>query len=228
MFFTFLNVSVRKSGRLDITFEVAEGNSLIERETEALSKDLLNKTDTFYGLLHDTGVLNILCSYRFDGEKVYSRCYFLKDRIFENPSKSIWVKIEGKYSDTKYGIGIDANNFERLTELDEKIEHAKEFSCDMVAKNRMFYDLNNYKKTERFKTAFSAFQSVNLNLLPFRPDNSLAFIDFDKMIAGIDCGRVILFEDIQRGDYLTYYAIYDLKKQDLIKVIIINTGYFRE
>jgi len=229
LFLILLIILENQPNQCNIVFEVAEGNSLIEIETEQLSENLLNKTDTFYGLLHDTGVLNMLYTYRFDGEKAYSRRYYLKERIFNDRLKSIWVRIDGKYSNIEHGKEeIDADNFERLTELDKRIEDAKDYSCLMVNRNRLLYDLNNYKETERFKKAFSEFQNVNLNMLRFRPDSTLIFIDFNKMIVGISCGEKILRETIVRGDYLTYEAIYDLNNGDLIKVIIVNTGYFME
>jgi hypothetical protein len=224
-----LIISFNKPQQLNIVFKVVEGNSLNEIETEPLSKDLLNKEDTFYGLLHDTGVLNMLYTYRFDGEKVFSRRYYLKNRILKDRLNSIWVKLNGKHSSVEYGKEeIDTDSFERLGEMENKIENAKHYSCNTVNQQRIFYDLNNYKETDRFKSAFSDFKDVNLNMLGFRSDSSLTFIDFDKMIVGFDCGKAILTESVIRGDYLTYYAIYDLNSENLIKVIIVNTGYFME
>lgn len=229
IFFISLIIFVNKSKPLFIIFEVVEGNSIREVETEPLSTDLLNKEVTLFGLLHDTGAINIFYAHRFDGEKVYTRSYYLKERIFKDRLKSIWVKLNGKYSSIEYGKEeIDATSFERLGEIENKIENAKYYSCNIVKERRRFFDLNNYKKTNRFKNAFSDFQNVNLNMLPFRPDSNLTFIDFDKMISGFDCGKVILRETMIRGDYLTYHAIYDLNSENLVKVIIVNTGYFME
>ncbi len=224
-YFSFVN----KPKQLNIIFEVVDGNSLKEIESEPISKELLNKEATFYGLIHDTGAINMLYTYRFDGEKLYSRRYYVKERIFKDPINSIWVKLNGKYSSVEYDKQeIDAMSFERLDEIESKIETARYYSCNIVNQQRIFYDLNNYKETDRFKKAFSDFQNVNLNMLQFRPDSSLTFIDFDEMIAGFDCGGTILTESVIRGDYLTYYAIYDLNSENLIKVIIVNTGYFME
>lgn len=229
IFFISLIIFANKPKQLNIIFEVVDGNSISEIENEHLSRNLLSKEVTLYGLLHDTSAINMFYTYRFDGEKVYSRRYYLKGRIFKDPIKSIWVKLNGKYSSIEYGKEeIDATSFETLDEIENKIENAKYYSCNIVNQQRIFYDLNNYKETERFKRTFSNFQNVNLNMLQFRPDSSLIFIDFDKMIVGFDCGKTILTESVIRGDYLTYYAIYDLNIENLIKVIIVNTGYFME
>ena len=229
IFLISLIVFVSKPKQLNIIFEVVDGNSIIEVETEHLSIDSLNKEAVFYGLLHDTGAINMLYVYRFDGEKVYSKRYYLKERIFKDPINSIWVKLNGKHSSVEYGKEeIDADSFERLGEMENKIENAKHYSCNTVNQQKIFYDLNNYKETDRFKRAFSDFQNINLTMLQFRTDSSLTFIDFDKMIVGFDCGETVLSESVIRGDYLTYYAIYDLNSENLIKVIIINTGYFME
>ncbi len=222
-------IFVNKPKKLNIIFQIVDGNSINEIENKRLSTDFLNKEVTLYGLLHDTSAINMLYTYRFDGEKVYSKRYYLKDRIFKDHVKSIWVELNGKYSSVEYGKEeIDATNFERLEEMENKIENAKQYSCDIVKEQRIFYDLNNYKETDRFNKVFSGLQNINLNMLQFRPDSSLTFIDFDKMIAGFDCGKTILKESVISGNYLTYYAIYDLNSENLVKVIIVNTGYFME
>jgi hypothetical protein len=212
-------------------FKVVEGIYLIKVESEPLSEDLLGKENTFFGLLQDTGVLNMLYTYRFDGEKAFLRRYFLKRRIYQGgPKNPIWVKIIGKYSNIKIGYEeIDADIFEKVDEIVKKIEKNKSNLCKWVRENRRLYDLNNYKQTKRFKEAFSeSFKNTDLNKLKFRPADALVFIDFDKMVAGIDCGESILSETPIRGDYLAYYAIYNLNNEKLIKVIIVNTGYILE
>ncbi|MBT8386123.1 MAG: hypothetical protein KJO12_01825, partial [Ignavibacteria bacterium] len=138
----------------------------------------------------------------------------------------------GKYSRLDYDSDgkneINITNFKKLSEIDTDVEKAASYCSDWVSKNRTSYDLNEYKQTERFKKALSDLEHLDFNKTKFKLDQSLVYFDFNKMVIGVDCGRHTLRENIQRGDYLNYLAIYDLKNEKLLKVKIVNTGYYLE
>ena len=213
----------------DTMFEVAEGSSMTTNYYKPLDKDLLGKECTFFGKLTDTGELNLFYTYSFDGTTSNVRRYYLKNRIYKDPSNFCWVKITGKYSNVDPDKDeIDAVSYEKVGQMDEKIEKAVSYSTKWVAENKASYDLNKYKSTQRFHMAFESLKDSDFNKTEFSSGNELVFIDYDKMIIGIDVGKQILRKNEQRADYLNYIAIYDLNSMKLTKVIIRNTGYFLE
>jgi hypothetical protein len=221
---------IQESG-LNGLFQISEG-SLFNHNNTKLPEDLSSKSFVLYGELFDTGELNLMDIYIFDGENALRRRYYVKNRVYQKPFNSVWVQVTGKYSRLDYDSDgkneIDISNFKKLSEIDKKVEEAEDYCRDWVSKNRTFNDLNEYKQTERFKKALGDLEHIDFNKTEFKIDHSLVYFDFDKMIIGVDCGRHTLRENLQRGDYLNYLAIYDLKNEKLLKVKVVNTGYFLE
>ncbi len=215
----------------NVLFEIAEGNSLIKADPKFLSADLLNKPVEFYGRITDTSAINMFYVQSFDGVNAYSRRYYLENRVYINPHQSEWVKIIGKYSniDAKNDAHkIDVISFEKVADIDEKIKDAKKYLSEWLDKNRKNFDLNEYKKTERFRSTFNDLQDTDLNNKKFESMRDLIFVDGNTMTAGIVSGKIILRENIQRGDYLYYLSIFDLDNMKLLRVIVKNDGYFAE
>lgn len=220
-----------QGNRLIDLFQISEGN-LFDHNNTKLPEDLSGKTFVLYGELFDTGELNLMDIYTYDDENTLRRRYYVKNRVYQKPFNSVWVQVTGKYSLLDYDSDgkneVDIRNFKKLSEIDKKVEKAEDYCSDWVSKNRTSYDLNEYKQTERFKKALSDLEYLDFNKTDFKIDHSLVFFDFDKMVIGVACGRHTLRENIQRGDFLNYLAIYDLKNEKLLKVKIVNTGYFLE
>lgn len=220
-----------QENRLIDLFQISEG-SLFDNNNTKLPEDLSAKSFVLYGELFDTGELNLMDIYTFDGENALRRRYYVKNRVYQKPFNSVWVQVTGKYSRLDYDSDgkneIDISNFIKLSEIDKKVEKAEDYCRDWVSKNRTSYDLNEYKQTERFKIALSDLEHLDFNKTDFKIDHSLVYFDFDKMVIGVACGRHTLRENLQRADYLNYLAIYDLKNEKLLKVKIVNTGYFLE
>lgn len=220
-----------QENRLIGLFQISEG-SLFDHSNTRLPKDLSAKSFVLYGELFDTGELNLMDIYTFDGENALLRRYYVKNRVYQNPFNSVWVQVTGKYSRLDYDSDgkneVDISSFKKLSEIDKKVEKAEGYCSDWVSKNRTSYDLNEYKQTERFKNALSDLEHLDFNKTDFKIDHSLVYFDFDKMVIGVDCGKHTLRENIQRGDFLNYLAVYDLKNEKLLKVNIVNTGYFLE
>ena len=220
-----------QENKLISLFQISEG-SLFDHNNTKIPEDLSGKTFVLYGELFDTGELNLMDIYTIDGENTLRRRYYVKNRVYQNPFNSIWVQVTGKYSlldyDSDGNNEVDISNFKKLSEIDKKVEKADDYCSDWVSKNRTSYDLNEYKQTERFKKALSDLEYLDFNKTDFKIDHSLVFFDFDKMVIGVACGRHTLRENIQRGDFLNYLAIYDIKNEKLLKVKIVNTGYFLE
>lgn len=220
-----------QENRLIDLFQISEG-SLFDHNNTKLPEDLSGKSFVLYGELFDTGELNLMDIYTFDGENTLRRRYYVKSRVYKNQFNSVWVQVSGKYSRLDYDSDgkneLDVSSFKKLSEIDKKVEKAGGYCSDWVSKNRTSYDLNEYKKTKRFKKALSDLEHLDFNKTDFKIDHSLVYFDFDKMVIGVECGRHTLRENIQRGDFLNYLAIYDLKNEKLLKVKIVNTGYFLE
>ena len=220
-----------QENRLISLFQISEG-SLFDHNNTKLPEDLSGKTFVLYGELFDTGELNLMDIYTYDDENTLRRRYYVKNRVYQKPFNSVWVQVTGKYSLLDYDSDgkneVDIRNFKKLSEIDKKVEKAVGYCSDWVSKNRTSYDLNEYKQTERVKKALSDLEYLDFNKTDFKIDHSLVFFDFDKMVIGVACGRHTLRENIQRGDFLNYLAIYDIKNEKLLKVKIVNTGYFLE
>lgn len=220
-----------QENRLISLFQISEG-SLFDHNNTKLPEDLSGKTFVLFGELFDTGELNLMDIYTYDDENTLRRRYYVKNRVYQKPFNSVWVQVTGKYSLLDYDSDgkneVDIRNFKKLSEIDKKVEKAVGYCSDWVSKNRTSYDLNEYKQTERFKKALSDLEYLDFNKTDFKIDHSLVFFDFDKMVIGVACGRHTLRENIQRGDFLNYLAIYDIKNEKLLKVKIVNTGYFLE
>jgi hypothetical protein len=190
------------------------------------------KSFSAYGKLSDTGALNFFDEFYYEDPDIFQRRFYVKDGKFRTPHRFIWVHISGKYSRLSYDADrkseIEIRKFHHIPEFDKKLTWAKKYCKDWVGNNKLKIDLNAFKKTSGFSKALKDLEGVNFNKTEFIQDSSIVFFDAEKMIAGINCGKQVLRENVQRGDFLTYLAICDLKKEKLIKVKIVNTGYFLE
>ena len=192
-----------------------------------MSKDPAAQTWTVHGFFPDTGSVNLLATYSFDGNNVFQKRYYLKRRVYRG--SRCWVKIHGRFSRGTYEENeIDVVSIERLSEIEKKIEVAKSYCSKWVANNRVLYDLNNYKNTKRFKQALNDLKDLDFNKTDFRASSNVVFLDFEKMIVGIQCGQHKLRETAHRLDLLVYTAIYDLSAGELIEVTIDNAGHIYE
>ncbi|MBT8386428.1 MAG: hypothetical protein KJO12_03365, partial [Ignavibacteria bacterium] len=70
-------------------FQISEG-SLFDHNNTKLPEDLLAKSFVLYGELFDTGELNLMDIYTFDGENALRRRYYVKNRVYQKPFNSVW------------------------------------------------------------------------------------------------------------------------------------------
>lgn len=205
---------------------------LFEVDRSKLSSKQSGENCILFGELFDSGELNLLDVYTYSGENAFQRKYYLKNRIYKNPYNSVWVEVIGKYSKLNYDADnkneIEIYEFNTLPNINKKIALAKVYCNEWMRVNKNHFDLNNYKKTQRFKSSLFDLDHLDFNETKFESNDSLIFFYYNKMIVGIDCGKHTLRENEQRGDFLNYLAIYDLENEKLIKVKIVNTGYFLE
>lgn len=92
------------------------------------------------------------------------------------------------------------------------------------------YDLNSYKKSPFFMPIrLDHVKDLDFNQTKFQAENKILGTDEKAKTIFIDLGRKILYEDhIQRGDFLSFIAVYDLEKQEVSKILLYNSGYFLE
>lgn len=225
------NRQLFQGDRLKTLFRASE-ESLFDHNTAKLPKYLSGQSFVLYGELFDTGELNLMDIYTFAGKNALRRRYYVKNRVYQDPFNSIWVQVTGKYSRLDYDSDgkneIDISGFVKLPEIDKEVEEAKVYCIDWVDKNRTSYDLNEYKQTEYFSKALSDLEHLDFNQTDSKIEHTLVFFDFAKMLIGVTCRRHTLRENIQRGDYLHFLAIYDLTNEQLLIVQIVHTGYFLE
>lgn len=206
----------------------AEGSTLLNTNNN-LNDSLINQKTLLKGKIHDTGSLNLFYVYKFNGDEILAKRFFLDQRVYKNKYSSTWAEIGGTYTKAgKYNIGLTVEKMHKIQGIDEITVQAISKSKKWMEENRTNIDLNQYKKTKRFKKAFLEFKNKNLNHLPFEPDSSITFIDFERKYIGVNCGKYILRETAQRKDYLCIHAIYDYEDNTLQKIFVQNTGSFLE
>ena len=212
-------------------FEFSEGQ-LLRNDATKPPKSMRDKSFSAYGKLSDTGVLNFFDEFYYQDPDGFQIRFYVQERKLQNPHHFIWVGVSGVYSRVNYGGDskneIEIQNIFHVPEYDKKLTWAKKYCRDWVNINKLNVDLNAFKKTNRFRKTLKELEALDFNKTEFIRDSSIVFFDIDNMICGINCGKQVLRENSQRGDFLTYLAICDIKREKLIRVKIVNTGYFLE
>lgn len=216
---------------LPFVFEAAEGNTLIEPGDADASTP--GTEAAFAGKLLDTGEINIFYKFKYDPAtfRTSYQMYYVPKRKLKVAGGEVWAKVFGRF--------IESREMRPALELDEYQPAGPDFDkmrvdgkpvCETVRKHLREFDANDYKKTKRFKESALAkrYGKKDLNQALFRKSDDVVFYDFDAQVAGFDCGKRILGEGSNYGDFLTYMAVFDVGKGTLIKVLVVNTGYFLE
>jgi hypothetical protein len=182
------------------------------------------------GILAFTGVLYLLDVFSYDNGNIKKTMYYLNG--LENK------KANQGYTHVRGSIHtLGDKRLVEVVEIKNKDREFKNFSkkigtlCKEVIQNRGKYDLNSWKENGLLKEfTLNRIKSKNLNLLPFRNKKEVLFWDFESKVIGVDCGQVVLEENILTGSYLHYIAITHPKSDHLqIKEVLVkNSGYFHE
>lgn len=110
------------------------------------------------------------------------------------------------------------------------IEKALAESKKSFELNIQEYDLNSYKKSPFFiPIRLDHVKDLDFNKTKYQAENKILGTDEDAKIIFIDLGKKILYEDrLQRGDFISFIALYNLEKQEVSKILLYNSGYFLE
>lgn len=183
------------------------------------------------GLLNDTGVINTFCFYKIDGNSILSTYCTLEERIYKNINKPAWVNLNAaSLSFSKNGNLIKAVGFKPIEDVAGIISRAGKLCESWANGARRNVGLNLYKKTDRFKKAFSKFSDRDLSVLEFRHSGAAhhEYIDFVNSKIAVEAGRYVISETDNRKDYLVCVAIFDMKTLVPLRIIIVNSGEFLE
>ena len=195
--------------------------------------DLLGKTVHLSGCLEDTGAINVFKTNTYDGYRVGADRLYVKARVLENPLAEVWCEVEARVSRVDVAQQ-DQNQIEILSrrEVDmASLNRALDASADWVAKNRAAIDLNRFKQSERFANPrFTKLPAdTDLNALPRRDVREIRGVDAARGIAAFTVARHVLGEvQHHHGEFLDLVVVYDLKAGRIIRVRVVNTGYFLE
>jgi hypothetical protein len=185
-----------------------------------------------YGKLEKTGKQLSFTTYSYKQNVFFVRKYYVTNPLDNTLINHSWVQAQGVYHKSVAArVEITISNCQSVIKWNKKIATAVQDSRKWVIANLPKYDLNNFKNTERFRLALSHLHKTNLNSSKYLPQinkSPVIYADFNNMIIGIDCGKSLLFRNEIRGDFLSYVAVYDIKKQKLLCACVINTGYYLE
>ncbi len=211
-------------------FVYYNGISLVSREAQSLPKKNLALEKDYYGRLTGTGIT----IYRYDGKEAYYRSlkFTKKINILPKQNQQTWIKVKGKaYEQINNNLKdniIDVDDYETIVVETDVITKIVDETCEYVENNLQNIDLNEYKKTQRFMTALKDLANKDLNQIEYLSIKKIVFKDYDRNYIGIHCGKSIMRKNLQRGDFLSYLAIYNMNNNSLEKIIVRNTGYFLE
>lgn len=203
----------------------------IEKENNnKISQDFINQKFSLHGKLEKIGNNTYFTTSVYKKDIFVIRKYYVTNDIYKKLQAS-WVQITGKYVKIVGSrIEIEIATYKKLStwsgELKESIK-----SCNAwVSSHLPEYDLNNFKKTTRYQLAMPHLKGKNLNKSPYYSQKSkiVNYLDNNKMIIAINCGKSKLYESEIRGDFLSYFAIYSIKEKKLLHVYVVNTGYYLE
>ncbi|BBM87231.1 hypothetical protein [Candidatus Uabimicrobium amorphum] len=199
----------------------------IDQYTEhKLSTDAKGKTFTCHGKIEKQGKFCYFTTYAYKKNLFTTKRYYVTNDV---AIKSSWVKITAKYTKIEdMRVEIEVQKCEDLNQ--EKWKKVCKLSQVFFHKNFAAFDLNLFKKTQRFARAMQHLKKKDLNTSPYIKDNApkISFVDHQQQIMAIYCGKSILYKSMIRGDFLSYHVVYDLKNEKILRVCATNTGYFLE
>ncbi|WP_372365786.1 hypothetical protein [Candidatus Uabimicrobium sp. HlEnr_7] len=219
--FLLLCISVLNSQDL-FSFQPIE-----EHTFQKISTKLVGQNLVLNGKIEKIGKHNYFTTYSYNNNLFSLQKYYVTNVVYNKPHPT-WVKITGKYSQI-LGQRIEIE-IQEYSNLQAEWQEASKNSQLFIEKNLKTYDLNGFKTTTRFKVAMSHLREKNLNLSPYIKINSplVSHVDHDKGIIAIYCGKNMLHKSSIRGDFLSYYVVFNVNKEKIIRVSVVNTGYFLE
>ncbi len=227
------SASTREVTLDNVLVSYVEGNSVTRSENivPRPSSEGEKKNIKICGQLNDTGAINTFCFYTIVNDRIGATFCTLDERIYENVNKPVWVEL------TAAGLTFDGSGnrirpigYTRLEGFSERVSRARKLCGDWALGARRNIDLNLYKKTDRFKKAFSKYSDRDLGLLEFRPPAAECpeYIDLVNSKIALEAGRFVICESANRKDHLLCVAIFELETLEPLRIFVVNSGEFLE
>lgn len=217
---------VPKTSEAAIEFSVGE---------DALREEHIGERVTLFGQLHDTSAINLFHGFSYNGRRINRRRYYVKERIYERPHKSIWATVEASVSrvDSRNGDKheIQIHSYQGLsTEEMQAVARASVASSEWVSKHRGTIDLNKFKEVN-LKPSFVTEANWNrdFNQLEQRNDLEIHSLDIKRSIIELVCSRYVVEEVAHHhAVFVELIMVYNLSDCKPIRLLVRRGGYFLE